>query len=158
MKTMRLALTLLTLAGAISAVTLTRAEPGARPAARSQAGVKWRTDLQAARAEARQQDRPMLVVFGADWCTYCRKMEQTTLADQALSKYINDSFIPVHLDLDHDARVAEILEVERIPCSVMLSPNADLLGRVTGYVDRGQYQQALNRVQNLHQRVTARKP
>jgi hypothetical protein len=52
-----------------------------------------------------------------------------------------------------NAEVAEILEVERIPCSIALSPRADLLGRVVGYVNTVQYRETLGQVRALQARV-----
>ncbi|MHC4875612.1 MAG: thioredoxin family protein [Planctomycetota bacterium] len=122
-------------------------------ATKSAAGVKWQTDLKAAHQLSVALNRPMLIVFGADWCSYCRKMERTTLAEADVIKQINAKFVPVHLDLDDNGHTAEILEVKRIPCTVALSPRADLLGRLTGYVSRKQYGESLNRVLDLHRKV-----
>ena len=115
--------------------------------------LQWRTDLSDAHQEAVLTNRPMLVVFDADWCAYCRKMDQKTLTDASLVAYINDGFIPVRLNLDDNERVAEILEVKRIPCTIALSPRADLLGRVVGYVNTVQYRETLARVRALQGRV-----
>ena len=115
--------------------------------------VEWRTDLNAAHDEAVRKNLPMLIVFDADWCAYCQKMEDSTLSDTTVVSYINDKFIPVHLSLEDDARVAEILEVERIPCTIALSPQADLLGRVVGYVNTVQYRETLAKVRALQVRV-----
>lgn len=115
--------------------------------------IQWQTDLKAARDIAVKQNRPMLVVFDADWCSYCRKMERTTLSEPEMISQINKDFVPVHLNLDDHGRVAEILEVKRIPCTVALSPRADLLGRLTGYVGLKQYGESLDRVLELHRKV-----
>ncbi len=119
----------------------------------SKPAIQWQTDLKAARDIAVKQNRPMLVVFDADWCSYCRKMERTTLSEPEMISQINKDFVPVHLNLDDHGRVAEILEVKRIPCTVALSPRADLLGRLTGYVGLKQYGESLDRVLELHRKV-----
>jgi thioredoxin-like negative regulator of GroEL len=115
--------------------------------------IRWQTDLKIAHEVALELNRPMLVVFDADWCSYCRKMERTTLSEPKLISQINNDFVPVHLNLDDHARIAEILEVKRIPCTVALSPRADLLGRLTGYVGLKQYGESLTRVLALHRKV-----
>ncbi len=115
--------------------------------------IRWQTDLKIAHEISLELNRPMLVVFDADWCNYCRKMEQTTLSEPKLISQINNDFVPVHLNLDDHGRIAEILEVNRIPCTVALSPRADLLGRLTGYVGLKQYGESLDRVLDLHKKV-----
>ena len=115
--------------------------------------IRWQTDLKIAHEISLELNRPMLVVFDADWCSYCRKMERTTLSEPKLISQINNDFVPVHLNLDDHGRIAEILEVKRIPCTVALSPRADLLGRLTGYVGLKQYGDSLDRVLDLHKKV-----
>ena len=96
-------------------------------------GLNWQSDIFAAHKVSVQQGKPMLLVFGADWCFYCKKLEKTTLAEPEMVQYINQNFVPVHIDVDKDKKVASILEVKSLPCTVVLSPNADLLGRIEGF-------------------------
>ena len=96
-------------------------------------GLKWQKDIFAGHKEANRTGKPMLLVFGAEWCVFCKKLEQTTLAEPEMVKYINENFVPVHLDLDHDKQVASILEIKSLPCTVVLSPDADVLARIEGY-------------------------
>jgi len=96
-------------------------------------GLKWQQDIFAGHKESVRTGKPMLLVFGADWCVFCKKLEQTTLAEPEMVKYINQNFVPVHLDADRDKKVASILEVKSLPCTVVLSPDADVLGRIEGF-------------------------
>ena len=107
------------------------------------AGIRWRADLRAAHADAAAAGKPMLLLFGADWCHYCHKQTDETLSDPALVARINANFVPVRLDFDADAKLAEILEVKTLPQAVLLSPDADLLGRAAGFHDVSQFGQAL---------------
>jgi thiol-disulfide isomerase/thioredoxin len=106
-------------------------------------GIKWQTDINVAHRLSQQSNKPMLFVFGADWCTWCKKLEKTTLTNRELVHHINMHFVPVHIDADKDPRVVEILEAQALPCAVILSPNADLLGRINGFKDAPAYQAAL---------------
>lgn len=115
--------------------------------------ITWRSDLKKAHQESVKLNRPMMIVFGADWCTYCRKMEQTTLTDPTLIQSVNENYIPVHLDFDDERKVAESLEVDRLPCTVFLSPRADLLGRMVGFVGRRQYRDVVSKVQIVHDQL-----
>jgi thiol-disulfide isomerase/thioredoxin len=90
--------------------------------------IAWQSSLQDAHKIALQQNKPMMLVFGAEWCGYCKKLEKTTLSNPQLSKYINSTFVSVHVDVDEEEKVAKILEVKSLPCTIILSPNADLLG------------------------------
>jgi uncharacterized protein YyaL (SSP411 family) len=115
--------------------------------------ITWQPDIFTAHKAALQDGKPMLLVFGAEWCGYCKKLEQTTLAHPELSKYINENFVPVHLDLDRDSRVAEILKVEALPCTVVISPQADLLDQFVGYLEAPGYYKKLAAAEQLHSRL-----
>ncbi|MFO1040781.1 MAG: thioredoxin family protein [Planctomycetaceae bacterium] len=106
----------------------------ADPAAPAQKLV-WHKTLKAAHKLAIETDKPLLIVFGASWCGFCHKLERETLADKRIVPLIERDFIPVHLDFDRDKKVAKILEVEHLPCTVILSPDADLLQKSEGFTD-----------------------
>ncbi|QDU36635.1 thiol:disulfide interchange protein precursor [Maioricimonas rarisocia] len=113
-------------------------------------GITWQTDLRKAHETAVRENKPMLIVFGADWCGYCKKLERETLANPQMVKYVNAEFVPVHLDADKDKEALDILEVRGLPCSVVLSPNADLLGRIEGYQKTAPYYSKLVSARRLH--------
>jgi len=116
--------------------------------------IKWHRSLKAAHQLATEADKPMLIVFGASWCHYCHKLERETLADKRLVAAIERDFVPVHLDFDRDAKIAKILDVERLPCTVVLSPDADLLVKAEGFKDYKGYVKILQA--SLEQRATIR--
>ncbi len=138
------------LAVTLGLVAMTAATWGSGP---EKSPVSWQADLQAAHKVSLQQNKPMLLVFGADWCTYCKKLESQTLGNPQLAKYINMNFVPVHIDVDAEPRVGEILEVKSLPCTIVLTPGADLLGRYEGFCQPGQMYQKLTAAQKLHQEV-----
>jgi thioredoxin-related protein len=117
--------------------------------------IAWFHDLYQARKRSLESGRPMLIVFGAPWCHYCREMEHTTLVDPKIVNYVSTCYVPVRLDADRDKRIAEILKVKPIPCTVVLSPNAELLAKVVGYRDvpkyYGELEKARRRLVSLQQ-------
>ena len=118
-------------------------------------GLQWHSDLNSAHEDSLKTNKPMLLVFHADWCGYCTKLEATTLAEPGMVKYVNTKFVPVHLDLDKEPKIARILEVKSIPCSVVLSPDADLLGKLVGFADSRQYRRTLENTERLHKLLQA---
>jgi len=119
----------------------------------SSRGIHWQPDLHKAHEIAVKEQKPILLVFGAEWCGYCKKLEQTTLADRDMVRYINDTFVTVHLDADKDTRPCEILDVTSLPCTVVLSADADLLEKFVGYYEKGEYYRKLAAAKQLHTRL-----
>lgn len=118
-----------------------------------QGSVVWQSDLKAAQKQAVRTGRPMLIVFGADWCTHCGKFEKNTLGNPTMAGFINREFVAVHLDFDKQQETAEVLEVEALPCTVILSPEADLLGKVVGAKAPKDYWEALQDAKDEQTRI-----
>ncbi len=120
--------------------------------------IAWFRDLYEAHKRAVETGRPMLIVFGADWCHYCREMDSTTLRNPDLAAYIMTNFIPVHLDTDRDKRIADILKAKPIPCTVVLSPDADLLGKIIGFQDPQPYVSELEKARQQYFKLLRKHP
>ena len=121
-------------------------------------GVNWSSDLHTARDEAVRTRKPILIVFGAEWCGFCKKLEKETLSDPSMAAVINERFVPVHLDLTDRAmtpskKVAQILEVKTLPSCIVLSPEADLLGRVKGFQTPEAMYQHLTAAEQVHAEI-----
>src|SRR5438105_12516743 len=81
--------------------------------------VDWRTDYNAARKEAAEKGRPILLDFGFEGCTYCRKLDATTFRDAEVIKRLNACFIPLRIDIEKDPRrLAEQLGLQKYPTVV----------------------------------------
>jgi thiol-disulfide isomerase/thioredoxin len=119
----------------------------------AKAGITWQHDLKAAQKQSIRTGRPMLIVFGASWCTHCGRFEKNTLNNSTMAGYINREFVPVHLDFDKEQQTAEVLEVEALPCTVILSPEADLLGKVVGAKAPKDYWEALQDAKDEQARI-----
>lgn len=115
--------------------------------------IRWKADLKSAQKEASKSGRPMLIVFGAEWCAHCGRFEKRTLGDSKMAGIINRDFVPVRLDFDEEQKTAAVMEVEALPCTVILSPEADLLGRVVGAKQPDAFWEALQNAKAEHIRI-----
>lgn len=111
----------------------------------SAAGLTWHTSLDAALAEAKKTNRPILVLgTGSDWCGFCMRLEKNVLTDKEFQKFAKDSLVLVYADKPsrkkQSAEVAknsqELLDkfdVDGFPTVILLSPDGKELGRKSGY-------------------------
>lgn len=123
------------------------AEPVSQPA------IQYQRDLQAAHRESIRQNRPVLIVFGADWCHFCTKLEKESLEHPQIARYVNETFIPVHLDFDEAKRAAKILDVKAVPCVVALTPQAELVGRLDGFAPPKKVGEMLTKAKRLQTEI-----
>jgi len=100
--------------------------------------VKWRTDYAAARKEATETGRPLLLDFGTDACFWCKKLDATTFRDPKVIKLLNEQFIPVKIDANKHPRLTEALNVESFPTLVLATPEGKVVGRHVGYAEVAQ--------------------
>lgn len=97
--------------------------------------VRWRHDFAAARKEAAESGKSLLLDFGTESCGWCRKMDATTMRDPAIVKALNERFIPVKLDGNREDRLTSALGIEAFPTLVLAAPDGKVLDRHTGYAD-----------------------
>lgn len=60
--------------------------------------IAWREDFTEAIAEARAQNQPYLIDFGADWCGACGELERHTFTDEAVIAE-GARFVTIHVDM-----------------------------------------------------------
>jgi thioredoxin-related protein len=110
--------------------------------------VRWRGDYTGARAEAVRQGRPIVFVVTSKGCGWCRKLEQTTLRDGRVIRALNESMVPLKIDVDDPAYapLVEALRVEGLPTIAALGSDGRVLASHAGYLDDVQFLRLLRRV------------
>lgn len=82
--------------------------------------IRWQTDLDAALAEARRDDRLVLVDFTADWCPPCIAMKHDVWPDARVARLVAERYVPVLIDTDRDGATTARYGVEGIPTVLVL--------------------------------------
>ncbi|HUQ68423.1 MAG TPA: thioredoxin family protein [Planctomycetaceae bacterium] len=105
--------------------------------------LKWQKDLKVARKIAVADHKLLMVVFTAEWCAFCHKLIDSTISHRDLAPFVDRHFVPVMIDFDENKRIAEILEVDSLPNTVILSPQADLLVQRKGFASVASFKETL---------------
>jgi thioredoxin-related protein len=108
--------------------------------------VKWRTDYNAARKEAVEKNRPLILDFGTESCFWCKKLDATTFQEPVVLGLLNEKFIPLKVDAEQNRPLAEALRIQSFPTLVLAGPDGKIVGTLEGYLDAGRLQEQLNRV------------
>ncbi len=104
------------------------------PASAGAGDAVWRTDYEAARRDALEQDKPLYILFtGPGWCALCECLEEEVLSDPRGKDVLSSAFIPVRLESLRQKRQPRLLtlqykrlarrfEVEGVPTVLVVEP------------------------------------
>jgi len=94
----------------------------------------------------RLEQRPVVVILGAIWCTWCRKLESELDSDDGAS--ILQKWVVVKVDVDQDPEVAELLEASALPGIRVIGLDEKVIASREGYSPVKQLQEWLDSKQN----------
>ena len=108
----------------------------------------WFENIDKARAEAKDTNKPMLLNFsGSDWCIWCKKLNNEVLSKTVFQKYARENLVLVNVDFPQftsqndtlkkqNQQLAQTFRVQGFPTVVLLSSDGKEIGR-TGYQPSG---------------------
>jgi thioredoxin-related protein len=108
--------------------------------------VHWRTDYNAARKEALEKNRPIVLDFGTESCFWCKKLDATTFQEPAVTSLMNEHFIPLKVNAQASVALTEALRIQSFPTIVLAAPDGKILGTLEGYMEASRFQEQLQRV------------
>ncbi|HEX2679276.1 MAG TPA: cytochrome c biogenesis protein CcdA [Polyangiales bacterium] len=108
------------------------------------ARIAWGEDYTAALAQAKAQNKPLLVDFSASWCGACQELEHKTFSDPRIVRE-GSRFIPVRVDLSPGKDTPEKKQIlasyqqHGLPLVVLHKGTGEAAARVTSFVEADQF-------------------
>lgn len=94
--------------------------------------------------------KPVLVIFHADWCDWCKKMKRDALTDSKV-KNVLQNYILVKVDIDREKNIAGKFNVKQIPAYVITNYKEGNLKSGNGYQNAVKFSAWLNNPELYHQ-------
>jgi uncharacterized protein YyaL (SSP411 family) len=89
--------------------------------------VHWREWGNEAFAEAKAQDKPILLSLSAVWCHWCHVMDETSYSEPGVISYVNQHFVPVRVDNDQRPDINARYNLGGWPTTAFLTPDGELM-------------------------------
>lgn len=108
------------------------------------ADIAWNTSYDSARAKAKKESKPLMLLITSEDCRWCRKLEATTLQDEQIISRINTQFQAVNVTKDKSV-YPKSLTAKMVPMSYFLDPsNGKVLYSIPGYWESEDYHSVLD--------------
>lgn len=99
--------------------------------------IQWRS-LKDAMASSKSENKKILVYFYAEWCATCKKMKKETFKDPGVIRTLNNTYIPVKVDVDKNKKLSEIFKISLLPDTWFMTENNEIIGNRPGYISAEQ--------------------
>jgi len=116
-------------------------EQKAVPDAKAQQ-ITWYHSLPEALAEAKTRKTLVVADAYADWCGWCKKMDQDTFTNTTVQSRMRD-FVPLKLDTDKEPELAQRYGITGLPTTLVLDASGTVVLSQAGYLPPTEYLQLL---------------
>lgn len=112
--------------------------------AQSSDNLSWKTNLEQAIAEAKENHKAVLVNFtGSDWCIWCKRLSDEVFQQKEFEEYAKENLILVKLDFPrsipqtdetrmYNNNLAQRFGIEGFPTIILINSEGKMVAR-TGY-------------------------
>jgi thiol-disulfide isomerase/thioredoxin len=91
--------------------------------------IEWVSSHDRAIQLGREQNKPVLLHFYANWCAPCRLMNRTTFSDSKVAAFENANFISVQFNIDECTELVTRYKIDIIPTVLVVTPTGETLSR-----------------------------
>jgi thioredoxin 1 len=98
----------------------------------SKDGIAWESSVNRAIQDSEKLHKILVMDFYADWCEYCREMEETTYRNPEVIRLSRD-FVMAKVNVDKHQLLTEYFKVDGLPTLIFAIPKQGEITRVEGY-------------------------
>lgn len=106
-------------------------DPAVKPSA---SAIAWSDNLDGALARARNEFKPVLVIFTSPGCPWCERFKRETLAEREVLAAL-ENFICVEIDTTRDSATPQRHQIRNVPATLILSGDGRAQWGMEGFMD-----------------------
>jgi thioredoxin:protein disulfide reductase len=108
------------------------------PVGNTENKLNWDTNLEHSFTIAKENNKPVVLDFTAEWCTACKELEAMTFSDKNISSELKNNWILAKVDATRDSKevraVLEKYNVKGFPTVIFFTPNGKEFARFSGFI------------------------
>lgn len=118
----------------------------------------WHTSVAEASRAALASDRDILVDFYADWCLWCKKIDERIFSTEEFVEATAGEYVYLRVDVDEEEGedLQRRFRVSNLPTVLLMTPNRIEIGRVEGYAPPDRYLAEIEATRQRYQEFLAR--
>jgi len=93
--------------------------------------VKWRNNVDAAKIEAAQTGKLVLLHFWSTSCGPCKQLDRDVFSQPQVGQLLEQHFVPVKISADISPALAGSFNIDRVPTDVVLSPQGNVVAKLS---------------------------
>jgi YHS domain-containing protein/thioredoxin-like negative regulator of GroEL len=101
--------------------------------------VSWRNNLDAAKIEATQSGKLVLLHFYTTTCGPCRTLDQNVFSQPQIGDEIERNYVPVKINAEENSAIAAAYRVERVPSEIVLNSQGNVVASLSCPQDANAY-------------------
>ena len=120
----------------------------------SRKSIDWLDDYEVGIKQARQQDKPALILFVSSDTAYadtCKRMKSETYSKAEITKQVTENFVPILLDHNQNKQLVEKYNITTFPTQIIIFPDKDNSASIEGFVTATEF---AGRLKRARQRLT----
>ena len=106
--------------------------------------VHWRSNLDAAKIEAAQSGKLVLLHFWTPSCGPCRALDRDVFSQPQIGEFLEQNFVPVKLDASLSPALAGAYQIDRVPSDVVLTHQGNVVAKLSCPLQADAYAGQLN--------------
>lgn len=106
------------------------------------------TDFAQAKEMAAAGNKPIIVDFYTDWCTWCKKFDKEVMTDPKAIEYLDNQVIFTKINAEVDTNVSKAFKIMGYPTFVLTDSKGEEIDRIAGYLGTDDFIKTINDYQN----------
>ena len=106
------------------------------------------TDFAKAKELATAANKPIVVDFYTDWCTWCKKFDKEVLTDQKAIDFLAKDVVFAKINAEVDTNVSKAYKIMGFPTFLLTDANGQEIERIAGYLATDDFIKTVNDYRN----------